>query len=153
MNKITYRDNGSKRISTINNEPSKTDQQWKDDVDVNSILRKFQKTGQLTHFAKVQGQYGDVSNIPDLDQAMQQIVDAKEAFQGLPSAIRARFGNDPSQMLQFLQDTSNDDEAIKLGLKTKPPKPDQKDGPKLDSAVTEGKPNENAKIPTDVGKA
>jgi len=38
----------------------------------------------------------------------------------LPSKIRDRFGNDPSQLLSFLADSSNKDEAISLGLVSAP---------------------------------
>ena len=38
-----------------------TDQQFKDDCDVNFIVDKFTKTGHLTHLAKFQGMYADVS--------------------------------------------------------------------------------------------
>ena len=47
---------------------------------------------------------------------MNQIVAAQEAFNGLPAAVRKRFGNDPGQMLDFLDDPQNASEAVKLGL-------------------------------------
>ena len=49
MKVIEKRKNGSIRVYTVNNEPSMTDQQFKDDCDVNSIVNKFTKTGHLTH--------------------------------------------------------------------------------------------------------
>ena len=57
MKVIEKRKNGSIRVYTVNNEPSMTDQQFKDDCDVNFIVNKFTKTGHLTHLAKFQGMY------------------------------------------------------------------------------------------------
>ena len=34
----------------------------------------------------------------------------------LPSDVRSRFGNNPAELLDFLNDNSNYDEAIRLGL-------------------------------------
>jgi len=38
----------------------------------------------------------------------------------LPADLRARFDNDPAQLIQFLENSDNKDEAIKLGLVNKP---------------------------------
>lgn len=115
--KVILRKSGlGKRVATYNYEPSKTDQQYKDDCDANSIIAKFHKTGSITHLAKVQGTYADVSEIPDLDVALQQVNEAKEMFMGLPSDLRAKFYNDPKIMLQYLQDPKNREEAVQLGL-------------------------------------
>lgn len=115
---ITTRPNGSKRVQTVNDEPSKTDQQFKDDCDVNFIIDKFTRTGQLTHVNKLQGQYADVSEMPDLPLAMETVTKAQQTFDDLPAELRRRFGNSPVEMFRFLQDPKNDEEAIRLGLKT-----------------------------------
>ena len=52
-NKEYYtRPNGSIGIRTINNEPSLTIQDYVHEVDVNNIMDRFLKTGQLTHVAQ-----------------------------------------------------------------------------------------------------
>lgn len=118
---ITLRPNGSKRIQTVNTEPSKTQQQFAKECDVNEIIRKYIKTGQISHLAKNQGVYADVSEIPDLHSAMMQVSQAQQAFDSLPAELRKRFGNSPVAMVEFLSNPMNDDEAIELGLKTKKP--------------------------------
>lgn len=47
---------------------------------------------------------------------MNQIVQAQDMFMSLPSKIRNRFGNDPSQFLDFVSDPLNKDEMRSLGL-------------------------------------
>ncbi|AZL82952.1 internal scaffolding protein [Apis mellifera associated microvirus 25] len=118
---ITRRPNGTKRIQTINEEPSKTEQSFQKECDVNEIIRKYMKTGQITHMARNQGSYADVSEIPDLHSAMIQVSQAQQAFDSLPAELRKRFGNSPVAMVEFLQNPKNDEEAIELGLKTKKP--------------------------------
>lgn len=123
MNKtITKRSNGSIRVISHVGEKSMTDESWKDETDVNNIMAKFKKTGNITHVARLQGTYGDFSNVPDLQAAMQTITEASLAFDALPAKIRERFGNSPQQFLKFMHNTENDPEAIKLGLKTPPRK-------------------------------
>lgn len=117
---MEIRPNGSKRVYTNNTLPSKTDQQWKEDCDVNTIIAKFRKTGHVSHVAKGTGRYADVSAIPDLLDAMEQVHAAKHAFQMQPAKVRNYFSNSPNNMLEFLKDPNNKEKAIELGLIDKP---------------------------------
>lgn len=116
-----HRPNGTLRIAMQTETPSKTDTSFKDDCDINTIVAKFKKTGQINHLSKKQGFYGDATQLPDLQTASQQIADAHEAFSALPANVRKKFQNDPAQMIEFLRDPQNEHEATKLGLlKPKP---------------------------------
>lgn len=117
---ITKRPDGSTRVATINSEHSKTDQQFAKDCDINEIVRKFKKTGQLTHLSKKQGVYADVSQVPDLLTAYEQITIAENAFADLPSDVRLKFSNNPQEMINFLTNPQNHDEAVQLGLLVPP---------------------------------
>lgn len=124
---ITKRADGSKRVTTVNNLPTRTQQQYKDQVNVNNIISKFKKTGSITHVRNAQeGVYMDLTELPSLQEAHEVVIAASKAFEAVPSKIRQRFGHDPQQMLDFLKDKNNDEEAIKLGLKVRqaPPTPD-----------------------------
>lgn len=124
MKEITLRENGSKRVRTINEEPTLAQQQFKDQCDVNQIMKKYLKTGTITHINNTrQGVYADLSQVPlDYQEALNTVIRAKDAFQEVPSHIRLRFQNDPGQMLRFLADPANQEEAIKLGLMVRKPK-------------------------------
>ncbi|QCS36233.1 minor capsid protein [Capybara microvirus Cap1_SP_167] len=64
----------------------------------------------------------DNTAVPDYLEAQNLVVSAQHSFEALPSAIRARFRNDPLEMLRFLSDAENRPEAIRLGLvEDKPP--------------------------------
>lgn len=113
---IETRPNGRKRVRIFNTEPSMTQQQFKDETDVNNIMRKYIKTGQITHLNNRKGAYADLSDAKHFEEAMTVIARSQQAFEQLPSHVRARFGNDPQQMLSFIHDKNNYDEGVKLGI-------------------------------------
>lgn len=116
---ITRRPNGNVRVQTINDEPTMTQQQFKDQVDVNNIIAKFKKTGQITHLNASKGVYADLTQVGDYQSAMDKVVKAQEAFLTLPADLRKKFGNDPENFLKFVDDPKNDAEAVELGIKIK----------------------------------
>ena len=125
MKKVEVRADGSKRVHTENNEPTRTQRQFQNQVNVNNIMAKYRKTGSLTHVRNRQeGTYEDLTSIPDLQGAYDQINRAEEAFQAMPSSLRNRFDNSPEKLIEFLSNPANDEQAIKLGLiKAKPQTP------------------------------
>lgn len=115
---FTVRKNGTLRVQTDTTKwKDVTDQQFADQVDINEIVAKFQKTGQINHLNKMQGMIADVSEIPDLLESMQTVTKAQQTFAQLPAHLRDRFGNSPVQLINFLQNPENDQEAVSLGLK------------------------------------
>lgn len=95
-------------------------QQFKEECDINEIVRRFGLTGQLPDVPRAPVS-GDFTGIVDFRTAMEAVRKAEEGFMEFPAELRARFQNDPQQMLQFLGDERNRDEALKLGLIAKPP--------------------------------
>lgn len=90
-------------------------QQFKDETDINNILRQFNLTGQLPD-APLSPRYGDFTGISDYKTALDCVMAAEEEFAALPAPIRARFENDPANLIQFLDNEENRAEAEKLGL-------------------------------------
>lgn len=123
MKKIELRENGTRRVYIVNDQPTKTDQSQAPACDVNNIMAQYKKTGQITHLAKVKGVFADLSAISDLHASMNEVTLAQQAFDALPAELRFRFQNSPLEMLNFLNNPKNDQEAIALGLKI----PRQKD--------------------------
>lgn len=118
MKNITRHENGHKKVSTINNEPSKTQQQFAEQCDINNIMKKYKQTGEITHLNKKTGIYGDFSNMPSYQEALHTVIKAEQEFMTLPADVRKKFDNNPQQFVDFINDPKNDEEAIKLGLKT-----------------------------------
>lgn len=96
-------------------DPGFTQQQFAEDADINEIVRRFGLTGQLPNDLRMP-EYGDFTNIGDFHTAMNTVRAAEEEFMRVPATIRARFAHDPQQLMAFLADENNRDEAVKLGL-------------------------------------
>jgi len=96
-------------------EPSLAQQHFKDECDINNILRQFNITGQLPT-SPLSPRYGDFTGVVDYQTALNAVIAAEDGFMTLPAETRARFGNDPEQLIQFLADEGNRAEAEKLGL-------------------------------------
>ena len=115
-NPITYdRDKNSDFAKLVFVGPSRTQQSFRDECDINNILRKFNVTGQLP-LGSVQPQYGDFSGITDYQSALNAVMEAQDSFLALPAKVRARFQNDPALFVEFASDEANKDEMKALGL-------------------------------------
>lgn len=104
-------------------EPTKTQQQFAEEADINTIVERFGLTGELPSNLKVP-QSGDFSEVvSDYQTALNMVLEADHAFMQLPAEVRARFRNDPGELVDFVSDEKNRDEAIKLGLVVPPKAP------------------------------
>lgn len=102
----------------------RTQQSFKDDADVNLIMKRFEKTGMIDHLNEFQGQYGDFLDVPQsYHDAVNQVLAADAMFMTIPAKVRERFGNDPGRFLAFVDDPANVDEMVSLGLarRSEPP--------------------------------
>ena len=96
-------------------DPSLAQQHMKDECDINVIVERFGVTGQLP-VTTLQPTYGDFSGVSDYQDALIKLQQTDADFMALPAAIRARFANDPFELVNFLASEANRDEAIQLGL-------------------------------------
>lgn len=109
------RNEGEKAIHPTGGEEI-TQQHMANEVDINTIVSRFIKTGQLGNpMDKRVPMFGDISHL-DFQTMQNAIVDIDNKFSSLPAKYRNRFGNDPYQMLRFIDDKSNEAECIKMGL-------------------------------------
>lgn len=99
--------------------PSLTKQAFKDECDINNILKKYKNTGLLTHVQAARSRYADFTAVSDYQSALNAVLEAQDAFQDLPANIRERFNNDPMSFVSFIDNPANDEQAIQLGLKVR----------------------------------
>lgn len=99
---------------------SKTQQHFKDEVDINEIVRRFGLTHTMPEAPRLPT-YGDFTGISDYKTAMDAVVAARDGFMELPAELRATFENDPQRLLDFLSDDKNRAKAEELGLVVKKP--------------------------------
>lgn len=100
-------------------EPELTKQEFRRDSDVNWIVARFRKTGELPNVNQLKARYADVSVAQDYQAALQVVLDAEDAFYQLPAPARRAFNNDPGAFLDAVYDPERVDELVELGIFTK----------------------------------
>lgn len=105
-------------------DPKITQQNEKDAADINVIVENA-KRGAIPPVGRNGApMYGDFTEVPsDLREVLVMARRAEDLFMALDPYVRRRFENDPMQMLDFLNDPRNREEAVKLGLVKAPPEP------------------------------
>lgn len=105
-------------------------------------MDRYANDGLLDHVNNFEGSYGDFTSASDYQSSLNQVIAAEGAFMDLPARVRARFGNDPAQLIGFLEsnDPADVEESVKLGLREvrEPVTPPQPKGP-------EGRPEASEK--------
>lgn len=96
-------------------DPTLTKQSFAEEADINTIVKRFNLTGQLPQNIRMPT-YADFEDIITFQEAMNAIVNANTAFMTMPADVRARFHNNPSEFVDFCSDPTNLEEARKLGL-------------------------------------
>lgn len=117
VNKFLVRPSRSVGMSEFS--PSRTVQSDKDRTDIRNIVKRAMRGGVVNVNVR-EGRFVDISGAPSYMEALGVVARANELFASLPAATRDRFNNDPYKMLAFLDDKENFDEAVKLGLRSKP---------------------------------
>ncbi len=97
-------------------DPGLTIQSAKDECDVNRIMARWRATGDVSHLNLTKPTYGDYSTADDYLSAQLTVDDARASFAALPAAVRDRMQNDPAELLSFVADPANSEEALALGL-------------------------------------
>lgn len=120
MIKESVRSNGSRRVQLVCDGKTRTVQSAKDECDINKIMSRYAKTGLISHVNGREARYGDFTGVVDYQTAVDAVRAAEVSFMALPSSVRSRFDNDPGQLIAFLSDRANLDEAVELGLVQKP---------------------------------
>lgn len=143
--KLVSKNDEDTRRPLVNNEPSMTKQEFKDEVNVNSIMRKYFATGALPNINESRAFFGDVSGVGDYRESLELVRNANESFMNLPSKIRNRFDNDPGKLLDFLDTPSNKKEAEELGIIPSSAKPPFETQPQKKNEAKDKKINDGNK--------
>ncbi len=102
-------------------------QSFAESTDIHAIMRRFEN-GEVDVLEKVQGFYGDVTEMPKTyAEALQRIADSEKVFMSLPVDVRAKFGHSFSE---FLAASNDVDFLDRLGVQVDAP-----EAPELASEV------------------
>lgn len=96
--------------------PSMTQQHFKDECDINVILKSYR--GKIP--ASTEPAFFMDCTVNDLQSAYEIAEDIGARFDSLDSEVRARFNNNPLELLEFVHNADNQTVAIELGLLPKP---------------------------------
>lgn len=137
------REDGKLMVESVPQGESLTQQQFKEDCDVNVIMERYMRTGVMPNTVAPMIE-GDFSNLPSYQEALHTIMAAEEMFMEIPAKVRLRFENDPQKLMDYLNDPANDDEAVSLGLKTRKEVPVEPQVELLKELVNNTRPKKNA---------
>lgn len=102
------------RVSKTFTQPSLAKQSFKDECDINTIMKRYERTGMIEHINKHRGDYTDATGVEDYHTSLNQVLAAQEAFASLPSRVRSNFNNDPGQFMTFVENPENRDNLHEL---------------------------------------
>lgn len=85
------------------------------DADINTIMARYQKTGQLPALGRLPS-YGDFDVVNDFRSALELVRQGEAEFMRLPAAVRADFGNDPAAFSEFASNPANHEELLDMGI-------------------------------------
>lgn len=92
-------------------------QQFKDETNINTIVRRFGVTYEMPAPAKNDpGAYGDFTGVEDFRSALDRVREAQDNFAALPAALRKKFDNDPARFIEYVHSSDNVEEAVELGI-------------------------------------
>jgi len=91
----------------------RTKQSFKDETDINVILKRAQKSGTISHLAKHEGRYADFSNFDFLNTQI-MLAQGGQIFADLPVELRSEFNQSPAQFFKYVNDPANVDRLSEL---------------------------------------
>lgn len=104
------------RVVYFSDKPSMAKQSFKEQCDINAIMKRYEKTGIVEHAKRYGASYGDFTGADDYQDALAKVAAADEAFMSLPASIRKRFNNNPGDYFDFANDPANRNELIDMKL-------------------------------------
>lgn len=119
----------------INIDESLTHQEFKDECDINTIIDRF-GIGENPITEQKWVTNVDIADAPDdYMSVMNQLNEARDQFMSLPAKVRTQFENDPAKFVDFVSNSDNVDDMIRMGLATKRPDPTPSDTDRIIDAL------------------
>lgn len=106
----------SDRSAFVCTGPSMTEQSHKDSCDINVLMARYEKMGDIPLGRDGQPFFGDFTNASDFHAMQNKVIETQASFDMLPADLRKKFDHDPGKLLDFISDPSNLKDAINLGL-------------------------------------
>ena len=102
---------------------SMTQQNFAQEADSKTSMKKDDRTGIITSVTRGVAQYGDYSEVNEYRVALDMINQANSSFGAFPSQLRAMFQNAAGECMEFATNPANDEKMDELGLAAAAPSP------------------------------
>ena len=109
---------GNSTVGVDCKDATKAVQSQKEECDINNIVKKYLRTGELPGARAAA--FMDLTAVPKYQDALNQVIQAEEAFMELPAEVRSAFDNDPAKLIEASLDGKNRAKFIELGLISPP---------------------------------
>lgn len=116
--KTRYENHDESDYGITFSEPSLTQQQFKDETDINNIVNGMARNGVMPQYMAGTPIYGDFTDAGDYQEALNLVMHAREQFDALPSGVREKFMNDPARFYEFANNPKNEEALVDMGLAT-----------------------------------
>ena len=110
-------------VLDCSNDDPIVEQSHKADVDINNIVKRHGRSLMQDYVKRLQSEefrFDDVTG-NDFQEAMIKVRKAQATFDRLPSDIRAKFGHNPAEFMDFVQNPDNGSQLVEMGLATARP--------------------------------
>lgn len=111
-----YRADHPRDGMVFDHDTCRTRQEFKDECDVNKIMKRFEMSGIIDHVAQMEPHFTDIPEMGDFQDILNNVNAVTEGFMELPARVRAAFDNDALLFVEALQDPDAQDELVELGV-------------------------------------
>lgn len=98
----------------LNAPESMTKTEFAEEADLNVLMKRY-GAGAFTA-TPLNPRFLDADDLPDLQEAMQLMIDAESSFNSLPAEVRKEFDNDGIAFVKFATDPANRERLEQWGL-------------------------------------
>lgn len=109
-------------------------------TDIREIMKKYKKTGVVSHINRRAPTYGDFSDATDLHTALLSVESAQAEFERLPSAVRKAADHSPVRLLEMLASESERELLVQAGYDAKHEPGSLPPAPPVQAAAEEAAP-------------
>lgn len=114
-NVCEFYSSGRRRVMVdFSNDPGVTEQSHKDSCDITYILNQHIRMGGIPPMPE--NQFYDFTNVPDYQTALNTVLQIDSLFESLPLDARVAYDHDPVRFMKAVEDPSQRDALIKLGV-------------------------------------
>lgn len=102
-----------------------TQQHFREEVSINNIIAKYNKTGVINHVSRNRLRFGEFRDLAEHITDIDKVTKAQQSFETLPATLRNEFGNSIEGFFKFVKNPANNEQLIKWGiLDPIPPSPE-----------------------------